>query len=48
MPESRTYEYTWVESPRLREAREALEKKFQQKVRDLGTDADKVKESGQF
>lgn len=46
LPESRTYEYTWVESPRLREAREALEKKFQQKVRDLGTDADKVKESG--
>ncbi|XP_063692724.1 uncharacterized protein LOC134824685 [Bolinopsis microptera] len=43
LPESRTYEYTWVESARLREAREALEKKFQQKVRDLGDDAEKVK-----
>ena len=47
LPESKTYDYTWVENARLRAAREALERKFQQKVRDMGNDAEKIKESGQ-
>ena len=46
LPESKTFAYDWVEPPKLRAKREEYERRYQQKVRDMGSDKEKIKDAG--